>query len=415
MARNEPLSKGEKRLLIASIAFVIAAGAIGYGFYSINVNPVVKIPEPTMPSPNARDVYMAAQGLMVYTMNVGTGPSGYSLSIDDVYGSIQAGKIVPNPKRPGTPVPKLADMQALTAMNAPVFNMVRQGFACEYRETPARSFSQLFPHYSKLRSMARVMRADGDVKCVSGDWDGGAERFIDIMRVGNDIPRGGVLIAGLVGVAIQAIGREDAWDTVDHVSAAGARRAARRLEAMAATRVSYADVLQEEEWAGQAGLLEMFNTPRWRTQFIPMLAANSGSGPGTAAFALRIQTASKRTIMANYTRYMDTLIANERNPSAAKPLPAPTDPVSSMLVPVFAKAKSKFVTAESEHNRLLLAYALRAYKLEHGAYPKSLNALAPAYLKAVPADPAAPGGTFQYARTGDSYTLSGAGEAGVKP
>ncbi|MHB0936755.1 MAG: hypothetical protein ACYDCO_23195 [Armatimonadota bacterium] len=413
MARNEPLSKGEKRLLIAFVILVLVIGGVGYGFHSINVNPVVNIPTPPpMPNPNARDLYVAAQGLQVTNLTIGTGPSAYTMSIDDIYETIQAGKIVPNPKQRSL-TPKLVDMQALMVANAPVFNMVRQGFACEYREVPMRSFSQPLPHLSKMRALARTMMADGEVKCASGNWDGGAERFIDILRLGNDLPRGGVLISGLVGVAVQSIGRAVAWDTVDHVSAAGAKRAARRLEEIATTRVPYADILQEEKFAGQAGLLEVFNMPRWRTEMLPKLA-DSGSGPTFSATSLRIQLAGKRTIMANYTRYMDVLIANERNPSAAKPPPVPTDPVSSMIVPTFAKARARYVAAESENNRLLLAYALRAYKLEHGAYPNSLNALVPAYLKALPADPTAASGKFDYTRTGNTYTLGGAGTEEAK-
>jgi len=381
----------------------------GTGFFDQR-EPVVNIPAPPpMPNPNARDLYVAAQGLEVTDLYIGNGPSGYGLTVDNVYENIRAGKIVTGPKwRVKTP-PKLADMQVLMAKNAPAITMIHQGFACEFREVPVRSFNQLFPHVAKMRGLARLMLADGRVRCASGDWDGGAERFIDIIRLGNDLPRGGVMISGLVGVAVQAIGRNDAWDTVDHVSATEAMRAARRLEQIAATRVPYTDVLQEEKWAGQAGLLEMFNASRWRTKVFPVLAGNNAGNAYPPAFDFRVQLASKRVIMANYTRYIDALIYNAKHPSAQIPPPMPTDPVTRMIVPTFAKARSRYVVAESENNRLMLAYALRAYNLEHGAYPASLNALAPAYLKAVPNDPSATSGAYQYARTGSGYTLSGAG------
>jgi len=408
MTARQPLSKGEKRLLIATVLFVIVAGAIGWWFYSINVNPVVNIPEPPpMPNPNARDIYLAAQGLKVPSLP-SIEPAGRHVDIDRVYSSIQAGKIVP--PAPGERPPALADMQALMAKNAPVFAKVQQGVACEYRETPSRSFQQLFPHFAKLRDLARTMLADGDVKCASGDWDGGAERFVDILRVGNDIPRGGVLISMLVGVAIQAIGRADAWNTLDHVSGAEARRAARRLEEIAAHRVSYADILQEEKWATQAGLLELFNTPRWRTQ--GMLGEVMSESP-TAFF--RIQIVSKRTAMTNYTRYMDALIANAKQPytNATKVPPVPHDPVSQMFAPVFTKARIKDVMASTENDLLMVSFALRAYLADHGKYPAGLQALVPAYLKAIPADPFTANGTLRYKRTGKTYVLYSVGPNGA--
>jgi hypothetical protein len=154
---KEALSKGEKRLLIIAIFFVVVAGAIGWWFYTINVNPVVSIPEPPpMPNPNALDVYLAAQKLIVHDIPAPAGFSssihpGNKLTIDDIRACTHAGKIAPNPGGRVPKPPKLADMQALMVKNAPVLAKARQGFSFEYHEIPSRSFEDLFPHMSKLR------------------------------------------------------------------------------------------------------------------------------------------------------------------------------------------------------------------------------------------------------------------------
>lgn len=410
MARNEPLSKGEKRLLIASIAFVIVAGAIWYAFYSINANPVVNVPEPPPPpNPNALDIYVAAQGLKVASIPVNGGQ--HMLTTDDVQNCIHAGKIgVPKEWGASAKPPKLADLQALMAKNAPVLAKAQQGFACEYREIPSRSINTLYPHLSKLRDLARIMAADGNVKCASGDWDGGAERYLDVIRMGNDCPRGGVMISMLLCVALQAIGRKEAWSTLDHVSGDEARRAARRLEEMAARRVPYADVLREEKWLCQASLLEIFNTPGWRKEMFPMMGHSSVN----RALAIRSQVTSKRTIMRNYTEYMDALIINTGKPYPANmnTPPLPNDPISQTVLPIYDQAWIKYAVNQVENDLLMISFALRAYKADHGKYPAGLNELTPKYLKAIPDDPFSAKGIYGYNVTGKSYTLYSIGPDG---
>ena len=62
---------------------------------------------------------------------------------------------------------------------------------------------------------------------------------------------------------------------------------------------------------------------------------------------------------------------------------------------------------------LLLQLALRAHQLERGAPPPNLQALVPAYLKAVPADPFGAGEPLRYRTDGASYTLWSIGSDGV--
>jgi len=422
MARNEPLSKGEKRLLIASLVFVLLAGVVGYRFYSINVNPVVSIPEPPpMPSPNAMDVYLAAQKLIVHDIPAPAGFSssihpGNKLTIDDIRACTHAGKIAPNPRGRVPKPPKLADMQALMAKNAPVMAKARQGFSCEYHEIPSRAIETLYPHLSKLRDLMRTMMADGVVRCASGDWDGGAERFLDVMRIGNDCPRGGILISMQTGDSLQAVGRREAWSTLDHISSAEARRAARRLEEMAARRVQLADILREDKYIMQASLLKLFNVPGWRkpsSSDFTMMSFIRGHDIPDWKTELRIQTASKRSIMRHFTRHMDALIANTKKlyPASAKPPPLPNDPICEIILPVFDRAWKQYAAAQTENDLLMVSFALRAYKADQGAYPTNVKALTPVYLQTIPTDVFS-AGPLKYKVTGKSCILYSVGPDG---
>jgi len=409
MANRKALSKGEKILLFVTSALVVVIGAIGYGFYSININPVVSVPTPAMPDPNALDIYLAAHKLKVSSIPTPAGPAS-ELTVEDTVSCVQGGKLIP--KSGSAKPPRLADMQALMAKNAPVLAKARQGFSREYHEIPCRSFNTLFPHMAPMRDMARIMLADGSVKCASGDWDTGAERFLDVMRLGNDSPRGGVMISMLVGVAIQAIGRREVWVTLDHVSGAEAHHAARRLEEMAARRVPYADTLHEEKWYVQASLLEMFKDSAWRkSPFISMLAEGENENWYTA---LNMMIASKRAIMRNYTMYMDALIANAEKPYPAnlKSPPLPSDLFCQMLLPVYDKAWVKYAVGGTQNDLLTVSFALRAYKAEHGKYPADLKALTPAYLKEIPTDIFTVGKPLSYKMIGKSCVLYSVGPDG---
>ncbi len=221
----------------------------------------------------------------------------------------------------------------------------------------------------------------------------------------------------LVGDACQAIGRRHAWEIVDHLNAAQARAAARRLEGIQADHVPFADTMQEEEWEGQAGLLELMQQHDWPGN-MGNLSNLEDDGMAAAwqkkGYLLRIRLMGKRTIMANYTRYMNQEVANARQPYAAHPAdpPIPSDPMSQILLPVFTKVRFNDARSSTENALLLTLLALRAYRLDHGAYPAALSALAPNYLKAVPDDPFALSGPLRYKNLGSKYLLYSVGPDG---
>ncbi|MHB0936754.1 MAG: hypothetical protein ACYDCO_23190 [Armatimonadota bacterium] len=404
MARREPLNKGEKILLIGMIVLLAIGGFVAFWAYYSNIDPVVSIPTPTMLSPNARDLYLAAAKARVFSISVG---AGTSLNTDEVAEWIDDGKIV-KPERmqmlAGTPPPpKLADMQRLMKLNAPAIAKFRQGLAREYRE-PARRSRNDKSRYAELRQLARVLKADGDLHCAEGNWDAGVERYLDILRLGDDMQHGAPLIGMLVGTSVQAIGRQEVWPTLDHVSGTGARRAARRLAEIAARRMLYADILLEEKWATQAMMMEAFKGSNWRGFRSYMAYDGDRMDPLTS---FRTLFCTKRQVMRNYTRYMNILIYNAAQlyPAVLTGPPQPRDPINARFISVYDDAWMRDYLARTQNDLLMVSFALRAYHADHGRYPASLKALVPAYLKSVPADAFAAKDTLGYKLTGTSYTL----------
>ncbi|MBV9848134.1 MAG: hypothetical protein JO250_00460 [Armatimonadetes bacterium] len=89
-----------------------------------------------------------------------------------------------------------------------------------------------------------------------------------------------------------------------------------------------------------------------------------------------------------------------------------SDPLSQMLVISDDTARFGEASGEAQNALLLTALALRAYRVEHGVYPATLDALIPTYLSRVPDDPFALSGPLRYRRVGDKYVLYSVGPDG---
>ena len=364
----------KRAVLITIVGFVllIGGGAAAWWAY-LNQAPVVVIPTPKMPSPNAYDDYRAAAALMVK-----------SKAIDD----------------PGAST--AAEREAALRRNSAALSRLRQGLARAYMQPPARSFSALYPHCADSRELARLLRLDAHIHQERGEWEAALQSRLEILKLGSDTPRGGALIAMLVAVAIEAIGRQDVGQVVPHLTAPEARRAAARLQRILEHQVSYEEVLLEEKWCLQGSLLEMFRDPRWRTTDL------TGLGRLQAPMVqAQLLTTSKRRLMANVSRAMDGGITAARRPyaPAAKTTLPRLDPVTEILVPVAPGARFFHAKNRTLDSLLMLQLALHAYRLEHGAYPRRLVDLVPATLPRLPEDPFAAKGGFAYRPAGARYVL----------
>ncbi len=258
--------------------------------------------------------------------------------------------------------------------------------------------------------MARFLAIDARIKRLSGDWQGSANDGLDCIRFGSDIPHGSPLIGMLVGIAIAGIGQDSVAQTIDHLDAAQARAAARRLEDVDRRQTAFADVLQEEEWGTQASLLELFQSTDWRQTLTRIL------GNQSFFITARMYTTSKRQFLDDYTHYTDAEIATAKLPYAtalAVPAPPlPNDLFTRSLVSIYSKAREKDAECQAKNDLLMLEFALHAYRLEHGSYPVTLEKLTPVYLESIPSDPFGTGESLHYQRTGKGYKLYSCGPNG---
>ena len=400
---------------------IVLVFSLVFWLHMLDTNPIVSIPNPVMPTQNARDYYVAAANEVIDS------------------NKIASVNWQPDKRPPGRPAPgwrgnppsqtngdehvySPAQKAALVAENVGAIQTLHKGLTYPYQEIPLRSFSTLLPHYGKIGGLSRLLALEAQVKSTSGDWKGAIMADLDAIQVGQELPHGGGLIGMSVGETCQANGRRQAWDAVNHLNAAEARANARRLEQIRARHVPFAPALQESKWAVQAGLLELMRQKNWPSNLLQVEDSDPEDGGQSVPTVSRtlmgtwMRFTGKRTIMGNYARYMDQSIANAGQPYAAHlpSPPTPTDPFNQMALPGYDlnSLRLREVLADTENVLLLTALALRAYKLEHGAYPASLAALVPQYLKAVPADPFALSGSLRYKRQGAVFLLYSVGPDG---
>ncbi|MDO8682620.1 MAG: hypothetical protein Q7N50_03975 [Armatimonadota bacterium] len=390
-------NKMAKWLFIVSGAVVALAIFVSIWVQKANTIPTIHIPTPKMPSPNAYDSYIAAANAIQEADKIGYAISEYT------YPAQPAGS-PPTLERNYS----LAEKEAIIHKNAKALSALRQGFNYEYLNPPVRSFSAICPHFSRFREMARLLVLEAQVKAGQGDWGGSMESRLDAIRMGQDIPRGGGLISMLVGVAIQSIGRKGAWKVVDKLDIGETQGAILQMEDILARQLPFADTIQEEKWSGQAGLIELFQQPGWRSSMGAYIGSGSTSSTAPILDSIRSLTWSKGKALRAYTTYMDQYIKTCRMPypAMAKGSPKiPNEPICRMILPVLDKERYAGLKAETQNTLFTVTLALHAYHLEHGRYPAALAELTSSYLKKIPNDPFALKKPLKYKQVGAKYVL----------
>ncbi len=209
------------------------------------------------------------------------------------------------------------------------------------------------------------------------------------------MPRGGVLIHWLVGIAIQGIGLSRLETTISHLDAGAARYAARELVRLDEHSPTLADMLSSEQEFSLVGAAEQFRKLHAPHDYAALLAGTSGSSgasPQEVWQGVELYLTPKWTILNHYRAYMEALIRNARQPYYRHPAPPPLpkDSFSRVMAPTYAEVAAGGARASALLRVMEVRLAVRAFTLEHGAPPRSIQALVPGYLPRIPRDPFAP-------------------------
>jgi hypothetical protein len=334
----------------------------------------------SLPAPNARDDYIAAGQLC-------RAVSGSKVLDTTGKPLLRNGRALLGYE----PETSLAQARAVVARNRRALERLRLGFRKSFYTPPVTSFSQQFPEFAHYRELARVLITEGKLAEREGRERDAVRSYLDCLHLGVTAPKGGPIIHGLVGVAIQTIGLRPLHEVIDRVDGPTAALAAREMDWLNQKATGLAETLAVEKDTATEILADMFRRPGGTRQLLdpePGKAEDLSSDVRTAA-GVWLSLAPKRRILDNLRGYLDELIALCRQPSYARaaPPPLPRDPFSRVLASTYNDARPKWGQRDAWWRMAQTRLAVRAYREKHRRLPPTLAALTPDLLPAVPPDP----------------------------
>jgi hypothetical protein len=421
MKRRYSLSK-LKTFLLSCLAGLILLG--GFWSYDTNKDPQIVIPAPApVPTPNGFDYFVQATKYLV--------PEPQSL-IEAAYAP-GAEELHPNPAHNEHFAQKypLKDRATWLEQNQQSLALLRQGLAYPCRYPPRAQWQRPVSRFYRLGDL---FIEESRVNAARGDWKSAAQSALDEIRFGHACSNRGVLLSWLSGKSISSRGLNALSDVVEGLDAPMARNIARQLQDSDTHFPTVADALQEEKWMTLIWYRDTLRRSDWRKVFADIIAQSNatafklmelmpGPQPSKADYAeavaeyyktrAKMLTFSKRRLVANYTAVADAAITAARQPYKQIKQARGRDIFSDVYVDMYDRMHFYEAKVRTRSTLLQVALALRAYKLEHhGAYPPTLENLAPSYLPTIPSDAFNSNKPLRYQLKGKTYKLWSVGPDG---
>lgn len=345
-----------KRFAVGTGVTLVALGGLTGFWYK---NHYVVPPEPArtvvLPSPNGFDTLQEATKLEVGELDgVTTSPSK-----DD-------------------PPASLEKRLALLEANKAAIEKTREALGQEFHQPVVKWPGTDIIKYAEVRAQARMLAFASRTYAEAGDTTEAMNCALDAIELGVKVPRGGMLIGNLVGLACETIGQKAAWELTDKLDSMTAKKAAERMARIRAERWPFENVLEEERifarqgtratyaggpiaaWKGSG---ELLNSQLQAIDTVSSLAGEDTDKPTLAQRAqllwLRAQVVyhGPKTTLENGDIWMKALQEQSKapwNPNRPEPV-APTDPLNQIIAPVFSQATFKGVETDARA-ALLQAY-----------------------------------------------------------
>lgn len=246
------------------------------------------------------------------------------------------------------------DLRAWVSTNSEALRVLHLGLRRDCSlptESAMTNLIGVLSDLANLKTLARFLVEEGRLAEMENRYGDAAHCYLNAIRLGNEISRGGFIIHRLVGITYEAIGCAPLAKLVPKLKPDEAHSVIADLEQIDATHVTWAEVQRNEERFSRHEFSKSFNPITWVMTWLE----------------------SWRSIQQ-------------------------------------AKLKHNKVVA---HERLLtVELALRCYESEQGRAPAGLEQLVPKYMHRVPSDPFS-GKPIIYKPQGTTWLLYSLGEDGV--
>jgi len=227
------------------------------------------------------------------------------------------------------PTADAAQLRQIVAGNTSALILAKSALSNECRVTVkfTEAWSeQHLPELANIKRLAQAMAAEGKLaEHESRDQDALAN-YLEIVRLGNQADRGGVMIDELVGIAVESIGLAEMQKMTGRLDAKVAQAAAASLAELDQQAQTWNEVMRQED--------------NW----------------------------SRRTFTGLRNDWLRWLTRGQN-------------------LQLFQSAEKKLNAIRAKNRQLQVTLAARAYNLDKGYPPTGVSDLVPDYLSAVPQDP----------------------------
>lgn len=265
-------------------------------------------------------------------------PNGY----DDLVRAGQMIPIIPDDYRTATE----EELRAFVTTNTPALQLARVGLGRGCRvpmDLGKTNFAPMSDGLVYLKYLTILLAAEGRLAEVENRPANAARSYVDAIRLGNEISRGGFMINRLVGIACEAIGSFPLVKLVSKLNCEQARPFIAELEGVDIGGVTWDEVRRAENAYVRHELRKTFNPIRWVAEWW-------------------------------------------------------------LIRPARQRAEAKHKNIVTRLRLLTTELALRCYQSDQGRVPLRLEELVPKYLKRVPSDPFS-GQPLVYRGQGTSWLL----------
>ncbi|MBI3921819.1 MAG: hypothetical protein HY318_10425, partial [Armatimonadetes bacterium] len=261
-----------------------------------------------------------------------------------------------------------AEKKAVERYNQRVAALVHRGFSYQFLIPAVRSTDATLSTMNTnvmLRELGRRLEAQGEQMAARGQWKDAVDRYLDIIKLGVDVPHGGEFVPSMNGMAIESMGRGPLWRCLNHLSAVEVKRATQRLEKINAGRVSFSQTLVDDLHVSRATYREALKEAAWHERVMVWLAERHG------------MDCTKRWMSTDKQPYP---IRRRKADNAFLKLMEKIPSWYGGTTDLYERLACHTATNEAKSAALAVTLALHGYHLEHGAYPNRLKELVPSYL-----------------------------------
>ncbi|HHX40612.1 MAG TPA: hypothetical protein GX715_11665 [Armatimonadetes bacterium] len=372
-----PRQRRLRRLLMVSACVAVSLALLWWRH--INTVPRYAMPRPALPQPNAFDYYLSA---------------------GDALDSLRGYPLVQSPST--SPEYLALVVEANEAALATFHAGLRYPFLTPLPDSQA--LARRLPYLESFRRLGNLLWAESRAALAIDDVEGALEATFLLIRLGIDVTRGGILTHVHVGRDLEQRGLAQLAVVGKELDAQQCRHVLHRLRDLEARRPPLTEAIHRER-----DLLREFLWRLSRRQPDAIHALDTflrrrwSSGP-RLLYLINLRGAHHQLIQrTDEAARLSTLPAGQR---------APLAPATAPLIERFDLVRRLHSALQGEdllqtRSRLLqTALALRAYHLEQGRSPDSLDDLVPRYLPSLPPDPYGEGDPLRYQARPEPYAYS---------